>query len=911
MAISSADIRRSFLEYFRDRGHTIVASAPLVPAGDPTLLFTNAGMVQFKGIFLGVEHPSYTRATTSQKCLRVSGKHNDLDNVGPSPRHHTFFEMLGNFSFGDYFKEEAIAYAYEYLTSVLKLDADRLSYTVYEDDDESYGLWQRTTGVGPERIHRLGAKSNFWSMGDTGPCGPNTEVMYDLGPEHCSCGDPTCSPALDNDCNRWLEIWNLVFMQYNMGADGSLSELPAKGVDTGLGLERVAAILQAGETNYDTDLFLPLMDKVQALLEHSDAQRAEHMVPYRVIADHTRAITFMVADGILPANEGRGYVLRLLLRRAARFGRMIGFADPFLSQVADVLIDSMGAHYTELPSRRDYILQVIHQEEERFQQTLSTGLTRLAELAGALKDEGATEVPGEEAFRLYDTYGFPIDLTVEVAQEAGLGVDMDGFRSAMQEQRQRARAAQTFAAGAPELERYRKLLDRLVRSGALPETGTERLHLDTTFVETQILAFVTEDQEVASVVEGDHVGVVLRQTPFYVESGGQVTDTGIVAVYASDDLDVEPIAAIEVDDVRAPVGGLPIHWGEVVRGRLEVGQPVWAMVDYERRMDLARNHTATHLLHSELRFTLGQHVQQAGSQVTAERLRFDFTHSGMLTQEELTQVEQLVNEAILADYPVDCEVKAYREAVDGGAMALFGEKYGDEVRVVSIGEGGNDFSKELCGGTHVERTSQISLFHIVSEGSVGAGVRRIEAVTGRAALNLVMERMRAVEGAATFLGTKPEEVDRRVLQLMERVQALEKETTALQRQASTARLAGALQSVVEVEGVKVLATQVEATDVDAMREMTDYLRDRLETGVVILGAVIDQKPAFVATVSKDLVERGLSASRLVKDVARVVGGGGGGRDTMAQAGGKDPSKVAEALASAAGLIESALQSGKA
>ncbi|MGI6208160.1 MAG: alanine--tRNA ligase [Anaerolineae bacterium] len=905
--MSSADIRRSFLQFFQDRGHTVVPSSPLVPAGDPTLLFTNAGMVQFKGIFLGVERAPYTRAATSQKCLRVSGKHNDLENVGPSPRHHTFFEMLGNFSFGDYFKREAITYAWDFVTGVLGLPPEKLSFTVYTEDDESFGLWQEIAGVGPERIFRMGAKTNFWTMGDTGPCGPNTEILYDMGPNYCSCGDPACSPSLDNDCDRWLEIWNLVFMQFNMDADGSLSELPAKGVDTGMGLERVAAILQGASSNYDTDLFLPMMDEVQRLLGHSEAERREHTVSYRVIADHARAVTFMIADGILPGNEGRGYVLRLLLRRAARHGRLIGFTEPFLSRITDVVIEQMGSHYAELPARRDYITQVVQQEEERFQQTLSTGLARLAELAEGLEQRGLAVIPGEEAFRLYDTYGFPIDLTLEVARESGLTVDLEGFRAAMEEQRQRARAAQTFAAGAPELERYRRLMEKLVQAGKLPEEGTARLHLETTFAETDIVAILTEDGEVSTAREGEHVGLVLRQTPFYVEGGGQIGDIGIIGVYDSDDLDEEPTAALEVEEVRAPIPGLIVHWGEVVRGRLEVGQPVWAMVDYERRMDIARNHSATHLLHSELRYVLGQHVQQAGSLVTPERLRFDFTHSGMLTQEELSEVERLVNEAILADYPIECQVKAYQEAVAEGAMALFGEKYGDQVRVVAIGEAGNDFSKELCGGTHVERTSQIGFFHIVSESSVGAGVRRVEAVTGRAAHTMALERLRALESAATFLGTKPEQLDRRVLQLMERVQALEKEVAALQRAASTARLSGALQSVVEVDGVKVLATQVDAPDVDTMREMTDFLRDRLQSGVVILGAVIDEKPAFVASVTRDLVDRGLSAAKLVKEVARVVGGGGGGRDTMAQAGGRDPSKIGQALAGVPALVQSSLQ----
>jgi alanyl-tRNA synthetase len=903
MVMSSADIRRSFLEFFEQRGHSVVPSAPLIPADDPTLLFVNAGMVPFKNTFLGLEKRPYRRATTAQRCLRVSGKHNDLENVGPSARHNTFFEMLGNFSFGDYFKREAVTYAWGFLTEVLRLPKDRLSFTIFKDDEETAGLWQEIAGVSADRVFRLGAKTNFWTMGDTGPCGPNTEIMFDRGPDHCTCGDPACSPGLDNDCSRWLEIWNLVFMQYNMGLDGGLTELPAKGVDTGMGFERMVSVIQGGETNYDTDVFMPYMDEVQRLLGHTNEQRLGGIVSYRIIADHARAVAFLITDGVRPGNEGRPYVLRLLLRRAARHGRLLGFDGPFLSRITDKVVDEMGPQYSELTARRDFIAQVVQQEEERFQQTLATGLTRLSTIADGLRQAGQTTIPGEEAFRLYDTYGFPMDLTLEVAREMGLTVDREGFEAAMEEQRQRARAAQTFAGGAPEIERYRKVLDGLARAGSLPSTGVSRVHLETTYAETVLAALLTEDGEVASAHEGDAVGAVVADSPFYVEGGGQVGDTGLVAVYTSDDLDEEPTAAIEIEEVRQPIPGLVVHWGKVVRGELRVGQPVWAMVDYERRMDVARNHTATHILHSELRYMLGQHVQQAGSLVTAERLRFDFTHSGMLTQEELTRIEQAVNDAILADYPIECEVLPYKEALSEGAMALFGEKYGDRVRVVRMGDTGNYFSRELCGGTHVDHTSQIGFFHVMSEGSVGAGVRRIEAVTGRPGQRLAQERLRAAETAAAFASSTPEQIDRRVLQLLERVQVLEKEVTTLQRRASAAGLGSLLQAVEQVSGVAVLATQVEAADVDGMRAMCDSLREKLPSGVIVLGAVINGKPALVASVTKDAVDKGVNASKLIKEIASVVGGSGGGRDTMAQAGGRDASRLGEALGDVRAVVE--------
>jgi len=890
--MTSAEIRRAFLDYFASRGHAVVPSSSLVPANDPTLLFTNAGMVQFKDVFLGLEERDYKRATTAQKCMRVSGKHNDLENVGPSPRHHTFFEMLGNFSFGDYFKREAIGYAWEFLTEVLGLPKERLYPTVYEKDDEAFSLWQEVAGVPAERITRLGKKDNFWAMGDVGPCGPCSEIIYDRGPEFCTCGRPDCSPKYD--CDRWWELWNLVFMQFNLNPDGSMTPLPKPSIDTGMGLERITAVVQGVDSNYQTDLFRPLMERTRELLGDDEEAMRRKIVSYRVIADHSRAITFLIGDGVIPGNEGRNYVLRLILRRAARHGKLAGFEEPFLAEVAKVVIDLMGEHYTELRARRDFILDVITQEEERFQQTLSTGLSLLDELMAELEARGERVIPGAEAFRLYDTYGFPLDLTRDVARERGFSVDEEGFRMALEEQRERARAAQRFGVvGGEELEVYSRLLSELKRKGKLPEGEVKHIYDEATEVETEVVAILREGRAVSSAKEGEEVELVLPITPFYVEAGGQVSDTGFIAHYR--DEEEEPEWEVEVRDMRRPLPGLIVHVGEVVAGTPRVGDEVWAVVDYERRMDIARNHTATHLLHSELRYILGEHVQQAGSLVAPDRLRFDFTHSGLLTQDELDAVERSVNEAILANYPVEIEETSYQEAIAAGAIALFGEKYGERVRVVKIGYPGEPFSQELCGGTHVSRTSEVGLFHILSESSVGAGLRRIEAVTGRAAQRLVQERLRKLEQAATFLGCSPEEVDRKVLSLLDELQRQSKEIARLRRKLARRDFEALLPQVREVAGIKVLAAQVEASDVDTMREMSDWFRDRVGSGVIALGAVMGGRPNFVVAVTPDLAERGLHAGRLARRMAQVVGGGGGGKPTLAQAGGRDASKIGQAL----------------
>jgi len=717
--LTSADIRAKFLSFFASRGHTVVSSASLVPGNDPTLLFTNAGMVPFKDVFLGLEERGYNRAASSQKCMRVSGKHNDLESVGPSPRHHTFFEMLGNFSFGDYFKREAIEFAWTFLVDELALDRDRLWPTVFEEDDEAFELWQTVAGVPAKRITRLGEKENFWSMGDTGPCGPCSEILYDRGPEACTCGRSDCSPL--HECDRWLEIWNLVFMQFDRNADGQVHPLPRPSIDTGMGLERITAILQGAESNYDTDLFAPIMERTRELLGDDEPTMREQVVAYRVIADHSRAVAFLVGDGVLPSNEGRGYVTRMILRRAARYGRRLGFDRPFLAETVATVIEMMGDHYTELRQRATFIQDVVRQEEERFLSQLGVGLARLDDVLEEARRAGSSVVPGEEAFRLYDTYGFPLELTRDAATELGFTVDEEGFREAMERQRARARAAQQFASD-ERGELYREL--------TLPPTKFVGYHQ--LACAARVVAIVVDGSPVDQVGEGGEVEVVLDRTPFYGESGGQVGDRGVL---------VGPNGRIAVETADHPVSGLTVHRGRVVEGSLAVGDAVEARVDDKHRAAVARNHTATHLLHRALREVLGDHAAQAGSLVTPERLRFDFSHLSAMTRDELDQVEHIVNREIRANRPVVTREMGFNEAVEAGAMALFGEKYGDRVRMVSV-EG---FSKELCGGTHVTRSGDIGSFVILSESSVGSGLRRIEALTGEAAETMVRQRLRTLD----------------------------------------------------------------------------------------------------------------------------------------------------------------------
>ncbi|MFO7917123.1 MAG: alanine--tRNA ligase [Anaerolineae bacterium] len=867
--LSSSEIRTKFLEFFEERGHTVVKSSSLVPANDPTLLFTNAGMVQFKDIFLGLEERPYSRATTAQKCMRVSGKHNDLEAVGPSPTHHTFFEMLGNFSFGDYFKRQAITYAWEFLTQELGLDPQHLYPTVYRDDDEAFDLWQEIAHVPSERITRLGEKENFWAMGDTGPCGPCSEIMYDRGRETCTCGMEPCTPA--NECERWIEIWNLVFMQFETRDDGTRVPLPHPSIDTGMGFERITAILQDVDSNYDTDLFVPIMDKARELLGHSEQTMRENIVPYRVIADHSRAITFLIGDGVLPNNEGRGYVTRLILRRAARYGRILGFEGPFLAKTARIVIDMMGDHYTELERRRRFICDVITQEEERFLSTLSVGLSRLDELAMQLKEDGGDMIPGEEAFKLYDTYGFPLELTRDAAQEMGLTVDEEGFESAMAEQRERARSAQQFDMDA-EGELYRRL--------ELP--STEFRGYETCSCESTIMSLIKDGTPVDIATEGEEVDVVLDVTPFYAEAGGQMGDEGRLCGEG---------IRVRIKDAVSPVPNIIVHRAEIVEGTIAVGDKLMATLDEERRLDIARNHTATHLLHSALRDVLGEHATQSGSMVAPNRLRFDFSHLSPLTEEQRTRVEHIVNARIRENLPVETETMSYDQAVREGAIALFGEKYGERVRVVRIG----DYSTELCGGTHLDATGQIGFFLIVNESSIGSGLRRIEAVTGRGAEAYVHNRLEQLKRMRDLLSAKPGEEMARLQDMMEQIRERDRTIETLRHQLAARNVDALLDEALNVGDARFLSAEVDADNVDTLREMCDHFRQKLGSAVIALGNIIDGTPMVVVAVSDDLVSKGLHAGKLANLAGQRISGGGGGRPTMAQAGGKDGSKLNDAL----------------
>ena len=890
--LSTNEIRQLFLDFFHERGHEIVASSSLTPNNDPTLLFTNAGMVQFKDVFLGADKRPYRRATTSQKCMRVSGKHNDLENVGPSPRHHTFFEMLGNFSFGDYFKRDAIKFAWQLLMEELELDIERMWFSVYTDDDEAERLWIEA-GARPERVLRFGKKDNWWAMGDTGPCGPCSEIHYYWGDL-----DKQDAAGVNVD-DEYLEIWNLVFMQYDQKADGEMVPLPAPSVDTGAGLERIASILQGTDNNYDTDAFLPIMARIQELAGQNDRERAENLYRYRAIADHARACTFLISDGVLPGNESRSYVLRMILRRAARFGKLIGFDGPFLAGVADTVIDEMGGHYTDLIHKRDFILQTITDEEERFQRTLNTGLALLDELMADLNAREETVISGEQAFFLWDTYGFPIDLTRDVVEEEGFTIDMAGYAEALAEQRERSRGSAQDKA-MQDVTVYGQLLADLKARGLLAETGVESLiYENLADASGEVLGLLVDGGIVQEAGAGSEVELVLPATPFYVESGGQVSDTGEI-YYFPEDMDM-PVWTVEVTGMARPVPGLIVHRGLVTSGTVQVGDPAEAVIDTVRRWDIMRNHTATHVLQAVLRERLGDHVHQAGSLVAPERLRFDFTHGQGLSTDDLDFIEARANELVRANYDVNTRETSYDRAVAEGATALFGEKYGDIVRVVSFGED-EGVSMELCGGTHVDTTAEIGNFRVLNEGSSAAGVRRIEVATGRGADAFIERRLHELRSAADLLHARPEEVAASVRQLQSRNKELEQELDQLRRAAAQSQSQALLDQAVEVDGVAVLATQVEAGDVDTLREMTDWFRNKLGSAVVAVGAVIDEKPMLVAAVTDDVIARGVKAGDLVRDAARIMGGGGGGRSNMAQAGGKDAGKLADALASIPGWV---------
>jgi alanyl-tRNA synthetase len=865
-SMTTSEVRASFLEFFRKNGHTVLPSSSLVPHNDPTLLFTNAGMVQFKDLFLGKEVRDYFRAATAQRCVRAGGKHNDLENVGYTARHHTFFEMLGNFSFGDYFKREAIHFAWNYITGTLEIPKDRLWVTVYTEDDEAERIWVEEIGVDPTRCTRLGEKSNFWAMGDTGPCGPCSEVFYDHGPEVA--GGPPGTPEEEGD--RFVEIWNLVFMQYDRSSDGVLVPLPKPSVDTGMGLERVAAVMQGVHTNYDIDLFKSLIRAAANVTGTQDLQSAS----LRVIADHIRACTFLIIDGVVPSNEGRGYVLRRIIRRAIRHGYKLGQTQPFFHKLVSTLVQEMGSYYAELASGEARAAQVLAQEEIRFAETLATGMALLDAETVKLK---SSVIPGETVFKLYDTYGFPADLTADIARERGLTIDQAAFDVAMEAQRGRARAASKFGAD---------LRDTIKLSGKTDFSGYDRV-ADAARVTTLIF-----DGALVEVLRPGQEGqVVLDHTPFYAESGGQIGDSGLL---------LGANARFTVRDTQK-IGASYAHVGVLEKGELRIGDAVDAQVDQERRKAIALNHSATHLLHAALRKILGKHVEQKGSLVAADRLRFDFSHTQALSPDELRQVEDLVNSEIRENAPVQTRVMALDQAKAAGAMSLFGEKYDSDVRVLSIG----DFSMELCGGTHVERAGDIGLFKITGESGVAAGIRRVEALTGRGAYNWVVHTEQVLRDLAAMLRGSRDDVDEKVRELVERSRRLEKEVQQLKSKLASGHGGDLSAGAKDVGGIKVLAAQIDGADVRSLRDALDGLRSKLGSSVIVLASVQDGKVLLVAGVSDDLVAR-MKAGELVGLVAAKVGGRGGGRADFAQAGGTQPENLGTALAGVESLVRSRL-----
>jgi alanyl-tRNA synthetase len=910
--LTGAKIRQGFIDFFVEHGHTFVPSSSLVPGGDQTLLFTNAGMVQFKDVFLGTDKRPYTRAANSQKCMRVAGKHNDLDDVGRDNTHHTFFEMLGNWSFGDYYKKEAIAWAWQLLTEVWGLPREALWATCFKDekgeiptDEEAANYWREQPGMNPEHVLYFGRKDNFWEMAEVGPCGPCSEIHLDRGPKYCDKRDvPGHVCRVNGDCTRFLELWNLVFIQYNRTGPNTLEPLPAKHVDTGMGLERIVSVLQNTDSNYKTDLLWPLMRATQEMTGHSDAEMEANLTPYRVIADHTRAATFLIADGVVPGNVGRNYVCRMIIRRAARFGSKIGLNQPFLARVAQEVIDHYGDFYPELVRNRSAILSNLTREEERFQRTVESGLAKLENLLAKLRANGGKVLPGDQAFDLYATYGLPLEITRDIAREQDLEVDEPGFRQAMEKHRLASGAGEAFGPlGGEDAELYRDLVEKLQGEGKLPDTGVAYNPYEWLEVQGEVLALVKDSEVILSPMPGDRVEVLLPRTGFYVESGGQVSDTGAILGTAGADWE------IRVVEMRKPAAGAIVHVGEVVRGQPRVGDTAIARVDAERRHDTMRNHTATHLLHAELRAVLGEHARQAGSLVAPNYLRFDFTHPQAVTAEELERIEAGVNRAILSNYRLNIAFKPLQQAINEGAIALFGEKYGETVRNITIGQKPDEeesefFSNELCGGTHVDETGDIGLFLITSEGSAAAGIRRIEAVTGRRAYELVQQRFKALKQAAALLAATPEELPAKTEQILQELDQARKQIADLRQKQAMQSFEEHLKDIPQVKGVPVLAAALVNCDVDTLRLLTDRFRQRFPSGVAVLGSVgEDGRPVVVAAVTQDLVQRGLHAGELVKFVAGFLGGGGGGRPTLAQAGGKDASRLNEALSQVAAWVE--------
>jgi alanyl-tRNA synthetase len=871
--MTGKEIRARFLKFFADRGHTIVPSSGIIPKNDPTLMFTNAGMNQFKDCFLGLEKREYTRACSSQKCVRAGGKHNDLENVGRTARHHTFFEMLGNFSFGDYFKTEAIAYAWEFLTQDVGLDKNRLYVSVYTDDDEAAAIWHNQEGVPLERIFRFGEKDNFWSMGDTGPCGPCSEIFYDQGPE-AGCGSPDCTVGCD--CDRYMEIWNNVFMQFDRSADGTLTPLPKPSVDTGMGLERITAVLQGVISNYDTDLIQGIIRHVERLSGKKYGSDEKDDVSMRVIADHARAVTFLICDGALPSNEGRGYVLRRIMRRAARHAKMLGFGEPMLYHMVEAVRDMMGEAYPDLLEREEYIKRVVLAEEQRFAETLDRGLAILNDEMALLRTAGASVIPGDVLFRLYDTFGFPTDLTADIVEGEGFGIDEAGFEACMERQRGQAREHWKGSGEEGIVKVYKEL-----HSGGLASifVGYDELS-----VYARVMAIVRDGVEVEHAGAGERVELITDATPFYGESGGQAGDSGVVSTGN---------AHLRVLSTSRPFPDLTVHHCLVEEGTLRKGDAADLKVAHAERSAIARNHTATHLLQTALRRVLGEHVKQAGSLVAGDRLRFDFTHFSAMTDEEIRQVETLVNGFIMDNASVVTSQMEIAEAIEAGATALFDEKYGERVRVVRVG----DVSMELCGGTHVRASGDIGLFKIIAEAGIAAGVRRIEAQTGTGALAYVRRLEDEQRAMAVLLKAEGGNPLERLEKFLARQRELQREIESLQGKLNSAASGDLLGAVVEVDGVKLLAVEVEVEDIKGLRDLSDTLKERIGEGVIVLGAAIAGKANLLVAVTRNL-SASIKAGDVVKRLAPIIGGSGGGKPELAQAGGSCPEKLAEALARA-------------
>ncbi|HQN04845.1 MAG TPA: alanine--tRNA ligase [Anaerolineaceae bacterium] len=904
--VTGAEIRQSFIDFFVGKGHTVVPSSSLVPGGDQTLLFTNAGMVQFKDVFLGTDNRTYSRAVNSQKCMRVAGKHNDLDDVGRDDTHHTFFEMLGNWSFGDYYKREAITWAWELLTEVWGLDKTSLWVTCFKDekgeiptDDEAASVWAEQPGINPEHIVFFGRKENFWEMADVGPCGPDSEIHIDMGEGFCNKKhEPGHVCRVNGDCNRLIELWNLVFIQYNRIDATTLEPLPATHVDTGMGFERITSVIQHVNSNYRTDLFTPLTGKVRELTGYSTAQMDADFTPFRVIADHARAAAFLIADGVVPGNTGRNYICRMIIRRASRFGGKIGLTKPFLAEIAQAVIENYGKAYPELQRNKKSILDNITREETRFQRTIETGMQRLDELMQTVRNSGSNILPGKELFDLYATHGLPLELSRDVAREHGLDVDESGFKLAMQEHRDASGAGKSFGAlGGEEVELFREVVEELIEDGLLNRSGVLYDPYTRLSVKTPVLALFSHGERVTCALENNTVDVIFPETCFYVEAGGQIADQGTYRAGG---------AVIKITGVRRPAAGAIVHRGVILQGKVCDGDEGVLEVDVDRRNDIMRNHTATHLLHAALHKVLGDHARQAGSLVTPDKLRFDFTHPEAMTHSEIELVQNIVNEEIAHGYRLNFIEKKLDQAMEEGAMALFGEKYGDVVRTVTIADGNEKISYELCGGTHVTATNDIGMFLIVSESSAAAGIRRIEAVTGRGAYDLVRKRLSILQRTSQILETNVEEVPEKVIGLLEESETRRKQFQKLQQEQAIRDFQGRLNDVPLVKNVPVLAVSIQHANADILRNMADLFRNRYKSGVVVLGTVIEEKPVLIAAVTDDLVQKGISANDIVKVIAPAIGGSGGGRPALAQAGGKDPSRLDDALQQVAALVSAKL-----